>query len=290
MQTKSPLFAFAVAATTVVLWASAFPFIKIGVRSFGPVELAALRFGIASILAVGWLTWTRPKLPSLRDSAQFFLCAAIGIALYNILLNTGQTSVSPGAASFIVNTVPVMTALLAMAFLGERWSMWSWIGTGVSICGIVVIALGQPGGLKFGAGSILIVAAAGCQAVFFILQRPLVSKYGPLACACNVVLFGTVCLSPWLPGAMRQAFDVPLESFLAVVYLGVFPAAMGYAAWAIAQAHFGASRAANFLYLVPPTTLGLSFTLTSEVPALQTVIGGCAAIAGVVLVNTLGKR
>ena len=51
------------------------------------------------------------------DALRFLLCGFLGIALH-ALLNTGEQTVSAGAASFIVNTLPIFTALLAAVFLG----------------------------------------------------------------------------------------------------------------------------------------------------------------------------
>jgi len=273
------------ALVTVALWASAFPFIRIGLRSFDPISLAALRFFVAAIVVTGWLLWRRPKIPSFADMLRLAACAAVGIVAYNVLLNSGQRTVSAGAASFIVNTVPVITALIAIVFQGERFSLAAWIGTAISFLGITVITVGLPGGLKFGEGAVIVFAAAVCQAVFFTLQRSLVATYGAKVCAAFMILLGSLCLTPWLPGAIGQAGHATAAGVLSVIYLGVFPAAIGYATWGVAQAHFGASRAANFLYLVPPFATGLAFLIASEIPSFSTLTGGSIAIAGVLIVN-----
>ena len=277
--------AIVAALATVALWASAFPFIRIGLRSFDAIPLAALRFFVAAIVVTGWLLWHRPRLPSLADMLRLMACAAIGIAAYNILLNSGQRTVSAGAASFIVNTVPVITALIAVAFQGERFSLGAWIGTAISFSGITVIAGGLSGGLKFGEGALVVLAAAVCQAVYFTLQRSLVATYGAKVCAAFVILLGSLCLIPWLPEAIAQARQATTSGVLSVIYLGIFPAAIGYATWGVAQAHFGASRAANFLYLVPPFATGLALLIASEIPSVSTLTGGSIAIAGVLIVN-----
>ncbi len=285
----APWKGYAAAIATVVLWASAFPTIKIALTAFEPVPLAALRFAIAAFLWLMWLALTRPALPKGRDGARLLICALIGIAAYNMLLNTGQQTVSSGAASFIVNTVPAITALLAVLFLKERFAMWGWIGTLVSFVGVAIIAMGQPGGVAFGSGTLFIIGAACCQAVFFIVQRSLVGVYGAKLCAACVMILGALCLSPWLATACAQAMAASQAALIATIYLGIAPAAIGYATWGIAQAHFGASRAANFLYLVPPITLCLAFLLTFEIPSVLTLLGGLLAIVGVIVVNTRGR-
>jgi drug/metabolite transporter (DMT)-like permease len=278
-------------AFTVLTWASAFPLIRIALRDLVPLPLAAARFAVAGLFVLAWLAWKRPARPSGRDAACFLACGLIGIALYNALLNAGQRTVTAGAASFIVNTVPIITALLATVFLRERFTRWGWAGTAISFSGIALIALGQPGGLSFGAGASLVLAAAVCQAAYFILQRPLVTHYGALACTAYTLIAGALLLSPWLPEALRTlaAPATAPTSAAAVIALGILPAALGYAAWTYALGRFGAARAANFLYLVPPVATVLAFFLTGEVPGASTLAGGAVAVTGVVLVNTRGR-
>ncbi len=87
-----------------------------------------------------------------------------------------------------------------------------------------------------------------------------------------------------------QAQTAPPIAVAAAIYLGIAPAAIGYATWGAAQAFFGASRAANFLYLVPPVAVALAILLTAETPGLTTLVGGTAAIVGVLIVNVRGRN
>jgi len=278
------------AMTTVVLWASSFPFIRIALRTFEPIPLASLRFTIAAVLMAAWWACMRPAVPRASDAGRLLLCAAIGIAFYNMLLNTGQRTVSAAAASFIVNTVPVITALIAVTLLNERLTAWAWLGSAISFAGVALIANAQPGGLRWGEGAVLVLLAALCQAVYFVLQRPLLGRYGAGTCAAAVVMLGAMCLAPWLPAGLDQARLAPTSAWVAVIVLGVFPAAIGYATWSIAQAHFGPSQAANFLYLVPPLATALALLLAGEWPSGTTLLGGALAILGVAVVNTRGRR
>ena len=287
---SATVLAAAAVAVTIVSWASAFPFIRIGLQGLSPLHLAAARFGTAAVLAAAWLLYRRPTWPTRRDALRFALCGFFGIGIYNALLNTGEMTVAAGAASFIVNTLPIFTALLATVFLGERFNRWGWLGSLFSFAGIGVIASAQPGGLAPGAGASLILCAAMCSAVFFVIQRRLIPVYGALACTAYTLLAGALWLAPWLPGALAELSHASAPTVRAVVVLGVFPAAIGYATWAYALGHFGAARAANFLYLTPAVATALSIALTGESLRLSTVTGGLMVVTGVAYVAWRGRR
>ncbi|KVC42385.1 DMT family transporter [Burkholderia diffusa] len=287
---RLPLVAAGAVAFTIVSWASAFPFIRIGLHGLAPLQLAAARFATAAVLVIAWLAWRRPNIPAKGDALRFLVCGLLGIALYNALLNTGEQTVSAGAASFIVNTLPIFTALLAAIFLRERFNRWGWLGSLVGLAGIAVIAHGQPGGLVLGSGSTLILGAALCSASYFVLQRRLIPVYDALPCAAYTLLAGALLLTPWLPGALVSlGGGASRDTALAVLVLGVFPAALGYATWTFALGYFGAARAANFLYLTPAVATALSMALTGERPGIETVCGGLLAIAGVIFVALRGR-
>lgn len=283
--------AIAAAMFTVLVWALAFPLIKIALVELRPLPLAASRFAFASLIILAWLGWKRPALPSRKDMLRFALCGLIGIALYNALFNAGQQTVSASAASFILNTSPIITALFATLFLGERFTRWGWAGAAIGFSGVGLIVAGQPGGLSFGSGAVLIFGAALAQAAFFVLQRPLVQRHGALASTAYTMLAGALMLTPWLAEGLSvlAAPATGSATIAAVIALAIFPAVLGYAAWSRAIGHYGAARASTFLYLVPPTATLLAFGLSGERPGASTIIGGLVAIAGVAVVNARGR-
>ncbi|MDX8464011.1 DMT family transporter, partial [Mesorhizobium humile] len=71
----------------------------------------------------------------------------------------------------------------------------------------------------------------------------------------------------------------------AVIYLGVVPSLIAYAAWATALSRLAAARASNFLYLVSPTSALIGFFWLGEVPSLLGILGGALALGGVIVVN-----
>ena len=272
-------------ALTVLGWASAFPAIRAGLAAFQPLELGALRFGIAAVPAAIYLAVRRPALPRPNEAWRFAFGGAIFVALYTAMLNFGEQTVSAGAAGFIINVSPIFTAIMAMALLGERFSRMAWLGTVISFAGIGIIAVADGHGLHFNTGALLVLGSALCSAVNTIVQKPLFARHHPLTIAASNMVLGALCLSPFLPEAFRQAAVADNAGLGAVIYLGIVPSMIAYAAWATALSRLPAARASNFLYLVSPTSALIGFFWLGEVPSLLGILGGALALGGVVVVN-----
>lgn len=270
---------------TVTAWASSFPAIRAGLAGFGPAEMAALRFALAGVPAALFLVATRAKLPGRADIWRFLVGGVVFIAAYAVLLNFGQRIVSAGPAAFIINTNPIMTAVLAMMLLGERFSLTAWLGTALSFAGIGVIALGKGLDVEIGLSVLLILGAAFCNAITTVVQKPLFARHKPLSVAAWNMAIGGFVLLPFLPGAIAQAQVAPSVSLWSVVYLAIVPSLIAYGTWAITLSRLPAGRAANFQYCVPPMAALMGFLWLGEVPTLFGVIGGVMALAGVVVVN-----
>jgi drug/metabolite transporter (DMT)-like permease len=142
--------------TTLLLWASSFPGIRAGLVGYQPGHLVLLRFLIASSVLLLIAPFMRVRIPQARHLPQIALLGAIGIAAYNMALSTGETQVTAGAASLLVNTGPIFTAILAMLFLGERLRPLGWLGLGVSFCGAAIIAFSSPSGFALNPWALLV--------------------------------------------------------------------------------------------------------------------------------------
>lgn len=272
-------------AVTVFAWASAFPAIRAGLTSFGPLELGAARFAIAALPAATFLLVTRPALPHWSESWRFFVGGLFFVALYTTLLNLGEQTVSSGPASFIINVNPIITAALAMVFLRERFGGRAWVGTAVSFAGIGLIALGEGDDFRIDAGALLILGSALCNSITTVVQKPLFARHKPLTVSAWNMLIGALLLAPFLPGATGQALHASMEGLVATIYLGLVPSLVAYASWTIVLSRMPASRASNFMYCVPPVATLMGFLWLGEAPSVVSLIGGAMALGGVILVN-----
>lgn len=277
-------------STTVLLWASAFVGIRATVTHFSPGSLAMTRFAVASVTLGIVAVALRTKLPAMRDWPRLAVVGLLGVTLYNIALNYGSQFMQAGSASFLINTAPIFTAIFATFLLGERFRPIAWAGIAVSFLGIVLIFLGTGRDFSFDAGAFLILVAAVVQSLYFILQKPLFSRYGGFQVVCGAVWFGTAFMLPFSADMVAEIRAAPIDATLIVVYMGIFPGALAFFTWSYALSKINASKAASFLYCVPPTTIVIAWLALGELPTLLSLIGGAVALAGVGIVNILGKR
>ena len=270
---------------TIVIWASAFAAIRAGLQGYSPGHLALLRFLVGSALLVLYAAATRMPPPAWRDLPAVLLGGLLGFFGYHVGLAFGQVTVEAGSASLIISSVPVFTALLAVAFLGERLGPLGWVGTLVSFGGVAMISLGEGGSFGVDPGAAPILLAAVSESLFFVFQKPYLDRYGSLRFTTYAIWAGTLMMLVFAPGLVRAVAGAPLEATLSVVFLGVFPTVVAYLALGYAFARMPATNATSFLYLVPGLAFLVAWVWLGEVPTPLTVVGGAVALAGVVLVN-----
>jgi drug/metabolite transporter (DMT)-like permease len=279
----------AAALITVVFWGSAFAGIRAGLHSYSPTHLALLRFLAASVACAVIVVRPGMRRPALRDLPRIGLLGLLGFAFYNIALNVGEQSIPAGPAALLIQTLPIWTALAAILFLGERLRTWGWIGIAVSFAGALVIALGKGSGITLSWAAGLILLASVSASAYNIIQKTMLDRYRPLEITTWAIWAGTLLLLPFGGGLVAQIGAAPIGDTLAVVYLGVGPAALAYVTWAVVLSRLPASRASSILFVVPVIAFLVGWVWLGETPTLNDLAGGILAMGGVALVNTLGR-
>lgn len=261
-----------------------------------PLAIAAWRLAfslviiaIALVLTGEWRQWRRLS----RREVAIAVGAGGMLALHFWSWNTSITLTSVAASVVLVNTQPVVVALLSVFWLREAPSRRQWIGIAIAMTGALIVA--SP---DFAAGAatatahprawlgdMLALLGAVTAAIYFVSGRRLRSAldlwayvgivYG--ACLVVLLLLIAVTQAPLAPQASREL------AIFAALALG--PMLLGHTGLNWALKHSPA-------YVVNLTLLGepIGATLIAamlpgirEVPGPATFIGGAVVFAGVLL-------
>ena len=222
---------------------------KIGLESFSPPQLTALRFLIAAAPA---FVLPRPPLA-------WPVLIAIGATLFagQFLLQFFAIAhgLPPGLASLLVQTQALFTILFAVVAFRETPTRRQLSGVAVAFAGLVVIlftvgrdltavgfflALGSA--ISWGVGNILLKHTEDVDMLGLIVWLSLVPPVPALAL--SLVLDGPFALA----GAIADATWLALA---ATLYLGLIATILAYAIWGRLLRRYPAAAVAPFALLVP---------------------------------------
>ncbi len=282
---KQNFLAFIALALPILFWGSAFPSIRYALSGYTPMEIATLRFIIASLLLVIYSKIKKFGLPEIRDLPMILFFSLTGVVLYHLPLNTGAKTVTAGTISLLNATAPVFTAILSFFIVREKMRGKGWVGISISFLGAGILASNIGGGISFSFGALWILFAAFSESFYFIYQKKLLSKYGALPLTTYVIWFGALMMLPFSGNLFESVISASISSSCAVLYLGIFPTAIAYVLWAYDLCKFPASRVASLLYLSPVIAISLGWFWLGENPSVLSLVGGALAIGGVACVQ-----
>jgi O-acetylserine/cysteine efflux transporter len=237
------------AALVVVIWGVAFIATKIGLASFSPPELAALRFLIASL----------PALFLARPPISWPLLGAVGLTLF-----AGQFlfqffgiahGMPPGLASIVVQTQALFTILFAALVLRERPTRRQLAGTATAFAGLVLITATVGGDLTaIGLGLTTVSAISWAIGNVLVKRLPPVEMLNLMVWLSLVPPLPSLALSMALDGPTglaRAIASAPWLGIAAVIYLGVVATVFAYALWGMLLRRYPAATVTPFALLAP---------------------------------------
>jgi drug/metabolite transporter (DMT)-like permease len=271
-----------------VLWSSAFSVAKLALADCPPLILLATRF-----LAAGALMLAFARLQGLRwtlGRREIALFAVLGIANQAVYLGIGYIGlreISSGLSALIVSANPVVTAVLAVLFLGERMTWGKSLGLLLGIGGVAYIV-----------GSRLAIGADHLQGILLTILA-LLSLVG-----------GTILFKRFAPkgglwigngiqslaaGVATLPFALTFESVGEVVptwrllaafaYLVLIVSVFAYLLWFQILTVSGATAASSYHFLMPPLGMLFGWLLLGERMAVSDMLGIVPVVLGIYLVT-----
>jgi drug/metabolite transporter (DMT)-like permease len=268
-------------AVTLAFWSSAFVAIRHLGHDYSAGALSLGRLVVGSVV-LGAVALSRglPR-PSGRDWVGLVAIGVLWFGVYNVALNQGEHHVDAGTSAMLIQISPVLIALLATLFLGERFTVWLGVGLLLAFAGVVLIGVSQPGGHSDVIGVVLCLVAALAYSISLVVQKPLVSRLSALHVTWLACTIGAIACLPWAGQLVAQTEQASTADVWWVVYLGLFPTAIAFTTYAFALRHMSASSLGITTYLVPPMTIVMGWLFLGETPPTMAYVGGALALVGV---------
>jgi drug/metabolite transporter (DMT)-like permease len=270
-------------AVTLLLWASAF----VAIRHLGhDVSPGALSLGrlLVAALALSLLLARSRRNRLVRNEVWLLLvCGVAWFGVYNLALNDSERRIDAATAAMLVQVGPIVVALLAALFLGERLTGWVLAGIGVAFAGVVVIGMAMRGdGGSDVSGVLLALLAAVTYAIGVVTQKVLLRRLSGLEVVTYACWIGVLVCLPWA-GDLVDVVRRSGADLAWIGYLGLFPTALAFSLWAFALRHTDAGKQAITTFLVPGLTAVMAWVLLDEVPPALAFVGGVLCVAGVLV-------
>jgi len=236
-----------------------------------PLALACMRVTLATPLLLGNAAWFDRRLfPPRRYLAHLALIGLLGVTINQLLYLVGVRMTTATNAAILIPSIPAFAVLVALVLGVERVSGARLVGVGLSMAGALLLLRPQDltlaGGGDVALGNLLVLLNCLSYSGFLVLQRPLHKHLPWRMVIAWAFVFGSVGV--WLAGYRQLlATDIlalPLEAWLGLLYIVVFPTSIAYAmnTWAVRRS--SPVLVAAYTTLQPLVASGLAWALLGE--------------------------
>ena len=268
--------------TTVVLWGSAFVAIRADGETFSPGPIALGRLLVSGAVLTLIADWRRERFPAWRDLLPVAVAGVLWLGIYSVSLNAAERRIDAGTSAMLVNTGPLVIAVLAGVFLHEGFPRGLFAGCAVAFTGSVLIGLGAHGtGGRGGLGLALLVVAALSYASAVVIQKVALARVSAFQVTWLGAVAALIVCLPFAPSLVSESADAGSRPILWTVYLGLGPTALGFATWSFALRRASAGRVASLNYLIPVVAVVLGWAYLGERPTVLALLGAALCLLGV---------
>ena len=272
------------------LWAVCFPLIVAGFAYAPHLTFAALRAVVAGAALVGVGLVLGRRWPRGRRVWGILALVGLGATTLGYLgMFMASEFVSPGIATVIANTQPLMAAVLAGLVLREQLGPKAKVGMALGFAGIVVIALPQfatAQGGTYAVGIAYILLAAVGITVSNVLIRKIAGEVDALMAMGAQLLIGGV---PLAIGAFLfedpQSVIWSPQFLLILAGISLFGSSLAYWLWSEILRTTELNRANAFSFLVPIFGLAMGAAFFGERLGWFEIVGIGLTVAGIALAS-----
>jgi len=271
---------------TAIFWGANFVLAGPILAVLSPQWAAAFRFMLGALLMFAISGMRREDLFGLlrRNASAYLLLGFVGITVFNLLFFYGLQTTSANNAALIMGLNPLLTTLLAAAFLGEKPSVRHLIALPVALVGVAIVishgSFHKLLALHIAHGDLLILIASLSWAIYNVMVKRYMPKGSSIVNTTWILVAGAIFLTVIAISNGDHIGTPDLKAVIAMAAMVICGTILAYLFWGIGIERLGAARTAIFLNLVPVSAMLMSAALGTPPTAAQ-LIGGLLVVGGI---------
>lgn len=201
-------------------------------------------------------------------------------------------------AAVIAMTLPVVTALFAFLFLGERMDRIRWLSFGIAILGVLLCSGINPGSLDFSgrylAGNALVFLAATGSAFVNSYGKKMLERHSPMLMLFLMYAGTVTIIAPVVLMEERQVFaripEFTFNTWIGLALLTFFHNYLSMVLFLKALKHLHATQAALSNYLITFFGVPIAALWLGERLGPAAIIGGALVLASTLIITVYGSK
>ncbi len=263
---------------------------QLGVPDVSPVSVAAARLLCGATFLFLFARLFESNEATYRMPVIDLLVAGIGIAIYQLTFFSAVDLTGVALATVTaLGCAPSFSAIVAFVILKER-PLKSWyLGTSVTILGIVLVGTASGVG-SFNFFGILLAAIAGLGFAIFnvVCRRSLENGASDIWVTASTFGVAAIASTPFL-FADELTWLTTRNGIITTLWLGIVTTSLGYIFFMSGLKRIPASLAATVVLAEPATATVLAAFVLGEDLVWQSYLGITAVILGILYIS-LGRR
>ncbi|MCA3561051.1 MAG: DMT family transporter [Aestuariivirga sp.] len=287
--------AFAAMMFTIVIWGIGPVFLRSLSVELGPADHLVIRYTIVTVIYAFSLAIFGGWRIERKDWPRLLVISLIGMMGYNLGSAFGFAHVTAGIGSLIIGTQPLLIALMGTLIAKERLTLAAIAGLIIGFLGIVLLVWHDLGsstdGWGFLAGCTLIFLSGAAWAVYVIVSKPLIRKYGAFSISAMSLSLCSLAMVPMLarPSTLTTLTNMTARSWLELGYIAIISTMLCSVTWNYAASRMRAAASGAFLYLIPIIGVAAGAVILSEHVTSGMVMGGALILIGVAIAQFGGR-
>lgn len=259
---------------------------QLGVPHVSPVAVASARLLCGSIFLFIFAAFQKKQRGDIRMPLRDLLICGTGIGMYQLTFFSAVHSTGIAIATVTaLGASPTLSALVAFVALGEKPQRSWYLGTSITILGIVLVGTANGIDSFNGKGVALAVLAGFGFAVFNVVCRKSLAQ-GAQDLWLTATTFGVAAVVSF-PFLFTQNLHwiVTAKGFMTVLWLGLVTTSIGYVLFMFGLKRIESSLAATVVLAEPATATILAAVVIGEKLVLQSYLGIATVALGILYLS-----